>query len=54
MSPEEAAEAAVVINPTLAIPMHYGSGVAGTDIDADRFVKLCEEKGITAKKLEKI
>jgi len=54
MSPQEAAEAAVLIKPFLAVPMHYGSGVAGTDNDADMFVKLCEEKGISAKRLEKI
>ncbi|MBI3334421.1 MBL fold metallo-hydrolase [Candidatus Pacearchaeota archaeon] len=54
MSAEEAAEAASIINPDLAIPMHYGAGVIGTVEDAQRFVKLCEEKGITAKMLERI
>lgn len=54
MSAEEAAEAAEVINPSIAIPMHYGSGVAGTSEDALRFVKLCEEKGISARVLERI
>jgi L-ascorbate metabolism protein UlaG (beta-lactamase superfamily) len=54
MNPEEAAEAAFLIKPALAIPMHYGAGVAGTNEDAEHFVKLCEEKGISAKKLEKI
>lgn len=52
MNAEEAAEAASLIKPTLAIPMHYGS-VAGTEKDADDFVKLCLEKGISAKKMEK-
>lgn len=54
MDPEEAAEVAALISPDLAIPMHYGSGVAGTIEDAKKFVELCEEKGINAKILEKI
>lgn len=54
MSAEEAAEAASILSPALAIPMHYGSGVAGTIEDAQRFVKLCDEKNINAKILEKI
>ena len=52
MTAEEAAEAAKVIKPSLAIPMHYGS-VAGTLEDAKEFVELCEEKGIKAMVLEK-
>ncbi len=54
MSAEEAAEAASLINPSLAIPMHYGAGVAGTIDDAKSFLKLCEENGINAKMLEKL
>lgn len=54
MSAEEAAEAASIINPEIAIPMHYGSGVVGTIEDAERFVKLCETKGISARLLEKM
>lgn len=54
MTPEEAAEAASLLNPDLAIPMHYGAGVVGTLEDAKLFVKLCEEKGINAKILERI
>lgn len=54
MNPEEAAEAAAIIKPSLAIPMHYGAGVAGTEADAERFVKLCDEKGIVARKMERI
>lgn len=54
MTAEEAAEAAKMIKPGLAIPMHYGAGVAGTREDAERFVKLCKEKGINARILEKI
>jgi L-ascorbate metabolism protein UlaG (beta-lactamase superfamily) len=52
MTPEEAAEVASLIKPTIAIPMHYGS-VIGTDEDAKYFVKLCEENGIKAEILEK-
>jgi len=54
MTPDEAAEAASLLNPDLAIPMHYGAGVIGDLKDAKLFVKLCEEKGINAKILEKI
>lgn len=52
MSPEEAMEAAVLIKPTVVIPMHYGS-VIGTDEDAKYFLKLCEENGVKAEILEK-
>ncbi len=52
MSAEEAAEAANIIKPTLAIPMHYGS-IVGTEKDAQEFVELCVEKGINAKILGK-
>jgi len=54
MTAEEAAEAASLINPDLAIPMHFGSGVVGTREDAERFVKLCGEMNIPAEILEKI
>ncbi len=53
MSAEEAASVASLLKPTLAIPMHYGSGVAGNIEDALRFVKLCKSKGIAATTLEK-
>jgi L-ascorbate metabolism protein UlaG (beta-lactamase superfamily) len=52
MSAEEAAKAAKLIKPSLAIPMHYGS-IAGTDADAKEFVELCKEEGIKAEILEK-
>ena len=52
MSAEEAVEAAKIIKPSLAIPMHYGS-IAGNNDDAREFVNLCEEEGINAKILEK-
>ena len=54
MDSEEAAEAAGMINPDLAVPMHYGSGIVGTLEDAQKFVNLCKEKGIRAEILEKI
>lgn len=52
MSAEEAAEAANIIKPTLAIPMHYGS-IVGTEKDAQDFLEFCKEKEINAKILEK-
>jgi L-ascorbate metabolism protein UlaG (beta-lactamase superfamily) len=41
MTAEEAAQAAAIINPKLAVPMHYGAGVVGTKMDAERFQELC-------------
>ena len=52
MSAEEAVEAAELIKPFLAIPMHYGS-IAGNEEDAQEFCNLCNEEGIDAKILEK-
>ncbi len=52
MSAEEAAEAASIIKPTLAIPMHWGA-LVGTEQDAKEFVDLCGENGIHAEILEK-
>jgi L-ascorbate metabolism protein UlaG (beta-lactamase superfamily) len=37
MTAEEAVRAAGVIRPRVAVPMHYGAGVAGTAEDAERF-----------------
>ena len=54
MTAEEAAEAVSLMKPTIAIPMHYGAGVAGTVEDAKRFVELCKEKGLKAEVMEKI
>jgi L-ascorbate metabolism protein UlaG (beta-lactamase superfamily) len=54
MDAEEAADAASVISPDLVVPMHYGSGVVGTNEDAQRFVDLCVEKGLRAEILERI
>lgn len=44
MTAEEAAQAALSIRPQVAIPMHYGAGVVGTDEDAARFAKLLAGK----------
>jgi len=52
MTAEEAAEAAKLIKPDLAIPMHYGS-IVGTKEDAEEFKELCEEEGIKVEILEK-
>lgn len=41
MTAEEAARAAGRIQPKIAIPMHYGAGVAGSEADARRFQELC-------------
>jgi L-ascorbate metabolism protein UlaG (beta-lactamase superfamily) len=52
MNAEEASDAAKLISPDLAIPIHYGS-IVGTEEDANEFIEFCKEKGINAKKLEK-
>lgn len=52
MSAEEAAEAADIIKPTLAIPMHYGS-VIGDEKDAQEFKDLCKDNRINVEILEK-
>ncbi len=52
MTAEEAAEAAKIIKPTLAIPMHYGS-LVGTEEDAKEFKELCGEAGIKVEILNK-
>jgi len=44
MNRDEAAEAVLTINPKLAIPMHFGSGVVGTIEDAELFKEKVEEK----------
>lgn len=52
MDAEEAAKAASLIKPNLAIPMHYGS-VVGSKEDAEKFASLCKQDGINAEILEK-
>jgi len=41
MTPEEAAEAARIIQPKLAVPIHYNS-IVGSIKDAKTFEKLCD------------
>lgn len=53
MTAEEAAEAATLIKPSIAIPMHWGS-IIGTEDDANEFIELCRAEGIKTKKLEKL
>jgi len=43
MTAKEAAEAALDIQPSLAIPMHYGS-IVGSSRDAEEFKKILEGK----------
>ena len=52
MTAEEAAKAASIIKPSLAIPMHYGT-IIGSKADAERFVDLCKIEGVKAQVLEK-
>jgi L-ascorbate metabolism protein UlaG (beta-lactamase superfamily) len=54
MDAEEAAEVASLVSPDLAIPMHYGAGVAGTISDAENFVELCRKSGLKAEILDRI
>lgn len=52
MSAEEAFEAAKIIRPSLAIPMHWGS-IVGTKDDAEEFKEMCEEEGIKVEIISK-
>jgi L-ascorbate metabolism protein UlaG (beta-lactamase superfamily) len=54
MDAEEAARVVEMLQPDMALPMHYGAGVVGTLEDAKRFVELCVEKGLKAEVLDKI
>jgi len=54
MNSEQAADVASLLSPHLAIPMHYGAGVAGTEEDARHFAELCEEKNIKTEVLESL
>jgi L-ascorbate metabolism protein UlaG (beta-lactamase superfamily) len=44
MTADEAVQAAQKINPQVAVPMHYGAGVAGSIKDAKRFHDLLQGK----------
>jgi L-ascorbate metabolism protein UlaG (beta-lactamase superfamily) len=52
MNAEEAAEAAKLIKPSIAIPMHFGS-IIGSKDDAQELKELCEENNIKVEILEK-
>jgi len=52
MNSNEASEAASIIKPKLAIPIHYGK-IIGKDSDALNFVQLCKQNNIDAEILEK-
>jgi len=52
MSAEEAFEAAKIIKPTIAIPIHWGS-IIGSIKDAEEFKELCKTEGINVEILEK-
>jgi len=43
MTADEAAQAALAINPSLAVPIHYGS-LVGSNADADRFKNVLKNK----------
>jgi L-ascorbate metabolism protein UlaG (beta-lactamase superfamily) len=53
MDSHEASEAAKLIKPGLAIPMHWGS-IVGTKEDAIEFIELCKKEGINAQILKKV
>ena len=54
MNADEAADVASMLNVDLAIPMHYGAGVAGTEDDAKKFVEACKQLDVYAQVLDKI
>jgi L-ascorbate metabolism protein UlaG (beta-lactamase superfamily) len=52
MNAGEAANAAIVIKPKLAIPMHFGT-IVGSRGDAEIFVRQCSAGGVDAKILDR-
>ena len=52
MTAEEAAEAAALIRPKVAVPMHY-SAIVGTAADAQRFAELAAARGVTVQILNR-
>lgn len=53
MNSEEAFEAAKMIKPFLAIPMHYGA-IIGTEDDAKEFVNFCKDENISTEIMQKV
>ncbi len=47
MTPKEALDATLTINPKVAIPMHYGA-IVGSEADAQDFVEAVKKKGLDA------
>ncbi len=47
MTPKEALDATLTINPKVAIPMHYGA-IVGSEADAQDFVEAVKNKGLDA------
>jgi len=52
MNASEAAEAASIIKPKLAVPIHWGA-IIGNKQDAEKFVNFCRQEEIKAMILEK-
>lgn len=52
MTSDEAVEAAKLIKPYLAIPMHYGT-IVGTEEDAKDFKEFCDEENINSEIMQK-
>ena len=48
MAPEEAVEAALAVNASIAVPMHWGD-VSGKRTSAELFVKLATARGLDAR-----
>lgn len=53
MTSSEAVQAAKIIKPKIAIPLHYGGGIVGTDKDAEEFSKGLQGSGIKTRILKK-
>lgn len=47
MTPKEALDATLTINPKVAIPMHYGA-IVGSETDAQDFAEAVKNKGLDA------
>lgn len=54
MNARAAAQAAAFLRPSLAVPTSYGAGVHGTHQDAQLFVDLCTQQGVSAVILPKL